>query len=144
MSQLLGFHTGEEKQVVKFCCHVLTTWLTLVISRALQSTSPFELYLGQLAYLEDYRAYGCYSNTHNKVILLCDSPGLNSFSVADAAENNHIREAIGSIRDAFVKATQNPFHPAGQPIVSKRFDSQVGQLVHRFNSLYGSLSKRKI
>ena len=112
-------------------------------SRALQSTSPFELYLGQLASVEDYRAFGCYSNTQNKVILLCDSPGFNSFSQVDAAESNHIREAIGSIHFAFVKAMQNPFHPAGQPIVSKRFDSQVGQLVHRFNSIHGSLNKRK-
>lgn len=102
------------------------------------------MYLGQLIPIEDYRSFGCYTNTHNKIIVLCDSFTINSYSsVETMAGNMTMKEAINAIHAAFVAAIQNPFHPVGYPIVSKSFDSQIIQIVNKFNSTVATVIKTR-
>lgn len=110
--------------------------------RSQQPTIPFDMYLGQLLPIEEYRAYGFYSNMHNKIIVLLDSPALNTVGISEAVVNNNVKEAVLAIHTAFVNAIQNPFHPPGYPIVSKKFDSQINQIIRRYNSGVGN-QKRK-
>ena len=96
------------------------------------STASFDMYLGQLFPIEDYRTFGCYSNTHNKTIVICDNA---------TTESGGIRDTIVALNTAFIAAIQNPFQPVGLPLISKRFDSNVHQIVQRHNNL---AMKRKI
>jgi hypothetical protein len=89
------------------------------------------MYFGLLFPVDDYRVYGSYSNTHQKMILICDSEG---------NDNVGIREAVTALGAAFVNASQNPFQEIDSPYVSKKLDSIVQQIVLRQNSL---LSKRR-
>jgi len=110
------------------------------------STSPFEMYMGQLLPIEDYRAYGCYCNTHTKIIVLCDSFGMKSsniWEISSTVMDSNMKEAIGTIQAAFVSAMQNPFQPVGCPIVSKKFDSVIQQIVQRFNTIILTAHKRR-
>ena len=84
------------------------------------------MYFGQLFPIEDYRVYGSYSNTHNKIVLICDNAG---------AENVGIRETINALAIAFVNAAQNPFQEVGKPLRSKKLDAAVQQIVNKHNSV---------
>ena len=93
--------------------------------RALASTTSFDMYFGQLFPIEDYLVYGNYSNTHHKIISVCDNSG---------AENVGIRETINALSIAFVNAAQNPFQEVGKPLRSKKLDNTIQQIVNKHNS----------
>jgi hypothetical protein len=85
------------------------------------------MYLGQLFPIEDYRCFGSYNNTHNKTIVICDNYTL---------ESGGIKETILALNSAFVAAIQNPFQATGEPIVSKKFDANVENIILRHNNLF--------
>jgi hypothetical protein len=101
-------------------------------SRAVSSTAAFDLYLGQLFPIEDYRTFGAYSNTHNKTIVICENA---------TSDTGGIKETIASLNSAFVNAIQNPFQPVGTPLVSKALDISITQIVQRHNA---NAAKRKV
>jgi hypothetical protein len=72
-----------------------------------------------------------YSNTHNKIIIVCDN---------NATDGAGIRETIGILNSAFVNAIQNPFQQVGTPLVSKFLDEGIHHIVQRHNNTH---SKRK-
>jgi hypothetical protein len=84
------------------------------------------MFFGQLFPIEDYRVYGSYTNTHNKIIIICDNSG---------SENIGIRETLVSLAAAFVNAAQNPFQDVGKPFKSKRLELSIQQIVAKHNSL---------
>ena len=63
--------------------------------------STFDLYLGQVLQMDDYKVFGHYSNTHTKTLVLCDS--------ATDAGDASVREAVLSFRNMYTNAVQNPF-----------------------------------
>jgi hypothetical protein len=81
------------------------------------------MYLGQLFPVDDYRTFGCYSNTHNKTIVVCDGD----------ADSAGVKQLILALNSAMVGATQNPFQPVGAPLVSQSLDRVVHQIVQAFN-----------
>jgi hypothetical protein len=85
------------------------------------------MYLGLLFPIDDYRVYGSYSNTHNKIILITDSSG---------AETANTKDCMASLANAFVRAAQNPFQEIGKPLKSKRLENAVRDIVLKQNSLY--------
>ena len=87
--------------------------------------------MGQLFPIEDYRTFGSYSNTHNKIIVICENA---------TSEAGGIKDTISALNNAFVNAIQNPFQPVGSPLHSKILDSSVSQIVQRHNNI---ASKRK-
>lgn len=86
------------------------------------------MYFGLLFPVEDYRVYGSYTNTHQKIVVICEGNG---------AENVGIREAVTAFGAAFVNNTQNPFQAVESPLISKRLDFIVQQIVTKQNSLIG-------
>lgn len=96
------------------------------------STTSFDMYLGQLFPIEDYRTFGCYSNCQNKTIVICDNA---------TTDTGGIKETIMALNNAFIGAIQNPFQPVGQPLISKKFDANIHQIVQRHNNL---AAKRKV
>ena len=96
------------------------------INRAVSSTAAFDMYLGQLFPIEDYRTFGCYSNTHNKVIVICDNT---------TTDTGGVKETIAALNVAFVNAIQNPFQLVGTPLVSKSLDKAIHQIVQRHNNI---------
>lgn len=101
------------------------------MNRAVSSTAAFDLYLGQLFPIEDYRTFGCYTNTHNKLIVICEN---------GTSDTGGIKETIAALNVAFVNALQNPFHLVGAPFSSKSLELGIQQIVQRHNS---NASKRK-
>ena len=101
------------------------------VYRAVSSTAAFDLYLGQLFPIEDYRTYGCYTNSHNKLIAICEN---------GMSDSGGIKETIAQLNVAFVNALQNPFHLVGAPFSSKSLDNAIQQIIQRHNS---NASKRK-
>lgn len=99
--------------------------------RAVSSTAAFDLYLGQLFPIEDYRTFGCYTNTHNKLIVICEN---------GTSDTGGIKETIAALNVAFVNALQNPFHLVGAPFASKSLEQVIQQIVQRHNV---GASKRK-
>eukprot|EP01039_Chlorochromonas_danica_P005938 gene5938-6537_t len=93
--------------------------------RAMQSSS-FEMFLGQLFPVDEYKVFGSYSNSQLKLILICYNP---------PNEVLGIRETINSLWSAFVSAVQNPFQECGRPIKSRRLDIAVQQIVDKHNAL---------
>ena len=91
----------------------------------------FDVYLGQLLPIEDYRTFGCYSNTHNKLIVICES---------GTSDSGGIEETIAALNVAFVNALQNPFHLVGAPFTSKALEQVIQRIVQRHNT---NASKRK-
>lgn len=98
----------------------------------MSSTATFDMYMGQLFPIEDYRTYGAYTNTHNKVIVVCENA---------TTEPSGIKDTILALTTAFANAVQNPFQPAGMPLVSKALDTVITQIVQKHNSAY---TKRKL
>lgn len=98
--------------------------------RAVLSTASFEMYLGQLFPIEDYRTFGCYTNTHNKIIVVCDNT---------TTDTGGIKETIFSLNNAFVNALQNPFQPVAAPLLTRTLDVTIHTIVQQHNSL----AKRK-
>ncbi len=84
------------------------------------------MYFGQLFPIEDYRVYGSYTNTHNKIIIICDNSG---------SENIGIRETLTSLAASFIHAAQNPFQEVGKPFKSKKLEQSIQQIVTKHNSL---------
>jgi hypothetical protein len=103
----------------------------IILCRAQLSSATFDLYFGQLFAIESYRIYGSYTNTHLKIVVICDSVG---------ADNVGIREAVVALGAAFVNISQNPFQEINSSISSKKFDSIISQIISRQNSL---ISKRR-
>lgn len=99
--------------------------------RAVSSTAAFDLYLGQLFPIEDYRTYGCYTNSHNKLIVICEN---------GTSDSGGIKDTIAQLNVAFVNALQNPFHLVGAPFSSKSLDNAIQQIIQRHNS---NATKRK-
>lgn len=97
----------------------------------MSSTAAFDMYLGQLFPIEDYRTFGCYSNTHNKIIVVCDN------ATTDAGG---VKETIGLLNAAFVNAIQNPFQLVGAPLSSRTLDATISQIVLRHNN---AITRRK-
>lgn len=83
------------------------------------------MYLGQLFPIEDYRTFGSYSNTHNKIIMICDN------ATTDAGG---VKETIGLLNSAFVNAVQNPFQLVGAPLSSRTLDATISQIIQRHNN----------
>mmetsp|Transcript_25370 Transcript_25370/g.42491 ORF Transcript_25370/g.42491 Transcript_25370/m.42491 type:complete len:116 (-) Transcript_25370:518-865(-) len=109
-------------------------------NRAMTSTTAFDMYLGQLFPVDDYRTYGCYSNTHNKTIVICGNNNSSSggFSDGSGGSNSTIKQLILALNSAFVGAIQNPFQPVGAPIVaSKHLDEVIHQIVQVYNKRQG-------
>lgn len=100
--------------------------IRFLVHRALAATTSFDMFFGQLFPIEDYRVYGNYSNTHHKIIIICDSSG---------AENVGVRETINALSIAFVNAAQNPFQEIGKPLRSKKLEVAVSQVVTNHNSM---------
>jgi len=63
--------------------------------------STFDLYLGQVLQMDDYKVFGHYSNTHIKTLVLCDS--------ATEAGDASVREVVLNFRNMYANAVQNPF-----------------------------------
>ena len=89
------------------------------------------MYLGQLFPIEDYRTFASYSNTHQKIIVVCENA---------TSDTGGIKDTIASLNTAFVNAIQNPFQPIGAPLVSKRLDTAISSIVSRHNN---AAAKRK-
>jgi hypothetical protein len=90
------------------------------------------MYLGQLFPIEDYRTFGSYSNTHNKIIVICENA---------TSDTGGIKDTIILLNTAFVNAVQNPFQAVGAPLTSKALNAAVAAIVQRHN---GALAKRKV
>lgn len=103
----------------------LTNYFGISDCRAVSSTAAFDMYLGQLFPIEDFRTFGSYSNTHNKIIVVCDN------GTTDA---NGVKETIGALNAAFVNAVQNPFQLVGAPLSSRTLDAAINQIVQRHNN----------
>ncbi len=99
--------------------------------KASSSAAPFEMSMGQLFPIEDYKIYGCYFNTHNKTVLVCDG---------SASEVSGIKEVMSTLSASFISAIQNPFQPVGMPLTSAKLDDMVQLIIKKHN---GSIPKRK-
>ena len=110
--------------------HMLKTYYMLIY-RAVSSTAAFDMYLGQLFIVDDYRTFGCCSNTHNKIIVICENA---------TTDTGGIKETIAALNVAFVNAIQNTFQMVGSPLTSKLLDDNIHQIVQRHNNI---ASKRK-
>lgn len=84
-----------------------------------------ELYLGLLFPTEDYRVYGCHSNSQHKIIAICDGAG---------PEYPGMKETVLSVAGAFVSATMNPFQEIGRPLRSKKLDGLIQGIIAKQNS----------
>lgn len=98
----------------------------MAFHRAQSTSSTFDMYFGLLFPVEDYRVYGSYTNTHQKIVVICDGNG---------TENVGVREAMTALGAAFVNNSQNPFQIVEAPLVSKRLDTIVQQIIVKQNSL---------
>eukprot|EP01038_Epipyxis_sp_PR26KG_P009684 gene9684-13037_t len=131
----LYFYSKEETAEYLHLQMIVHSCLDVVEERkkrAILSTTSFDMYLGQLFPIEDYRCFGSYCNTHNKTIIICDS---------GTTETGGIKDVILALNSAFANAIQNPFQPTGQPITSQKFNSFINQIVQRHNTLS---MKRKV
>lgn len=90
------------------------------------SPSTFDLYLGQLLQVDDYRVFGHYSNTHIKTVVLCESLS----EATDAA----VRDVVLTLRGLYIAAIQNPFFATERPLESASFRRKVQQLMQQFNA----------
>lgn len=99
------------------------------------SSATFDLYLGQLFNVEDYRIFGLLSNSHNKTIVICD----NSLTTDSAI----VKEVIFQLNTAFVNAIQNPFQPIGSPLLMKSLDQIVHKILDKHNNNI-SMKLRKV
>ena len=93
--------------------------------RAIQNSS-FEMYLGQLFPIDEFKVFGSYTNTQMKLIIVC----YNSIT-----EISGMRETMSALWSAFVSAIQNPFQETGKPLKSKKLDILVQQIVDKHNAL---------
>ena len=84
------------------------------------------MYLGQLFLMEDYRAFGLFSNTHNKTIVICDNM---------LTETSIMKDVMSSLSTAFVNAIQNPFQPVGNPLVMNSLDGIISNIIQKHNSI---------
>jgi hypothetical protein len=120
---------------------IIYSCLDIVEERKKKSAQPaslatFDMYMGLLLPVDDYRAFCSYSNAHNKTIVICDS------STADSAD---IKEAIGALNVAFVNAMQNPFQPTGKPIClssGKAFQASINHIIEKFNDSATAIKRR--
>ena len=96
------------------------------------STSD-SLYLGNLYCIDDYKVYGFCSNTHIKTILVVDYTFPESI----------IKSTINDLNVLYINATQNPFQPIGQPIVSNSFRLTVSSIVGRSNNAAATVSSKR-
>ena len=81
-------------------------------------------YLGALYSTDDYKVYGHYSNTHIKIILVCDHSLLEIT----------VRNSISELSEQYVTAMQNPFQAIGMPILSKKFAEHVQKVLLKSQS----------
>ena len=93
---------------------------------SLAAPSTFDLYLGPLLQVDDYRVFGHYSNTHIKTVVLCEGVS----ETADAA----VRDVVLALRGLYISAIQNPFLMTDKPMESLSFRRRVQQLIETFNS----------
>lgn len=84
-----------------------------------------DLYFGQLLTIEDYSVYGCYTNCHNKIIVVANHT---------STEISAMKDFIYSLCAVFTAAIQNPFHSCGQPL------DQVGTMKNKVRCLIESHS----
>jgi hypothetical protein len=85
------------------------------------------MFLGHLLAFDDYKIFGYYSNTHIKVIVVCE--------MASSAAG--VKDTVLALSRAYVDAASNPFQETGyplQPTTARRFASSVQQIVMKFNS----------
>lgn len=102
--------------------------------KATQTSAAFDMYLGQLFPIEDYRTFGYYSNTHNKTIVVCDNLTCDPIIV---------KETINALNGAFVAAIENPFQPIGAPLIATTLNGKVGKIVQSHNEKTTSKNRRK-
>mmetsp|Transcript_4645 Transcript_4645/g.7584 ORF Transcript_4645/g.7584 Transcript_4645/m.7584 type:complete len:155 (-) Transcript_4645:135-599(-) len=139
----LYFYSKEETSEYLRLQMIVHSCLDVIEERkkkAMTSTTAFDMYLGQLFPVDDYRTYGCYSNTHNKTIVICGNNNSSSggFSDGSGGSNSTIKQLILALNSAFVGAIQNPFQPVGAPIVaSKHLDEVIHQIVQVYNKRQG-------
>jgi len=84
------------------------------------------MYLGQLLLMEDYRAFGLFSNTHNKTIVICDNM---------MTETSTMRDVMTSLSAAFINAIQNPFQRVGSPLVMNSLDGIISNIIQKHNTV---------
>jgi Sedlin, N-terminal conserved region len=88
--------------------------------------ATFDLYLGQLLQMDDYKVFGHYSTTHIKTLVLCDS----STDANDAS----VREVIMNFRNTYANVVQNPFLNVEKgPLSSRRLHEEVSAAFAAFN-----------
>jgi hypothetical protein len=97
----------------------------MICFRALSSATGFDMYFGLLFMVDDYRVYGTYTNTHQKIVIICDFENV---------DNTAIKEVLSTFNIAFLNAAQNPFQEIDSPLVSKKLDVAVQQIILRHNS----------
>lgn len=83
------------------------------------------MYLGHLLSISDYKAFGFYSHTHIKVIIICDQ---------STPESGNIRDVLLTLFGYFTSTVLNPFQETGGVIKSKKFNFNVQQLIQKYNS----------
>lgn len=82
-----------------------------------------DAYLGQLHTTEVYSVHGLVTNTKAKLIVILPH---------DSVKEDMIRLVLNRIHAAFTDAVSNPFYEPGQPITSKRFQSNVVNIIANF------------
>jgi len=82
--------------------------------------------MGTLLLFDDFRVYGCYTNTHHKIIVIGDFLG---------PESPTMKETFSQLNLSFSTALQNPFQPTDQPIKSTKLDQQVNQILLKHSNI---------
>ena len=105
-----------------------------VASTTAAGSTSDSLYLGNLYCIDDYKVYGFCSNTHVKTILVVDYTFPESI----------IKSTINDLSVLYINATQNPFQPIGQPIVSNSFRLTVSGIVGRSNNAAATAPPKRL
>lgn len=77
-----------------------------------------ELYLGLLYPTEDYKVYGCVTNTKIKFVIVVES---SNTSLRD----NEIRSMFRRLHGAYVDLVSNAFYNPGDKITSRAFENVI-------------------
>lgn len=88
--------------------------------------STFDLYLGQLLQVDEYKVFGHYSNTHMKTIIVCDA--------ATDASDGATKDIILSLRNLYILAVQNPFQITEGSLTSVKLKNRIQQTFASFNN----------
>jgi hypothetical protein len=83
-----------------------------------------DMYFGHLISMDDYKTYGYFSNTHNKIVVVTEA----------GSQEHNMRDLLTSLHSLVVSVVQNPFQAVGLPITSVRFRDNIKYLVDRLNN----------